>query len=84
MYERMIRKVAAALQGRLDPVLIDGALDYLECNEARLGFEILCDTICEYDVLLSDAEYFDLVALGSDYGLDLHSPRFSYLAKLRT
>lgn len=83
MYEGKIRKVAEALRDRMDPVLIDGALEYLEHNEAKLGFEILCDLICEHDIPLRDAEYLDLVALASDCRLDLHGARFSYLEQLR-
>lgn len=71
MYEERILAIAAKLRDRMDPALIDGALNFLEHNEARLGFEILCDNICEADAPLTNAEYLETVALGSDFSFGL-------------
>lgn len=84
MYEYRILAIADKLLGWMDLVLIDGALDFLEHNEARRGFEMLCDNICEVDVALTEAEYMEMVSLGYDFGLDLHGVRFKCIDGLRT
>ncbi|MNV12222.1 hypothetical protein D3C71_1028170 [compost metagenome] len=71
MYEERILAIAGKLRDRMDPALIGGALNFLEHNEARLGFEILCDNVCEDDVPLTNAEYLETVALGTDFSFDL-------------
>jgi len=84
VYEYRILAIADKLLGWMDLVLIDGALDFLEHNEARDGFEMLCDNICEVDVALTEAEYMEMVSLGYDFGLDLHGARFKCIDGLRT
>lgn len=83
MYEERIIAIAGKLRDRMDHAVIDDALNLIEHNEARLGFEILCDNVCEADVPLTNAEYLEIVALGSDFRFDLDGARFTYLTGLR-
>ena len=50
MFANRIREFGKAFEGRLEPFLLEGALDYINFNEEPLAFEILCEHICEYDV----------------------------------
>ena len=63
--------------------MLQGALDYISYNEEILAFEILCDHLCEYDILIMDEEYVEAVKLASDMGLSLEEGPFKYLAGLR-
>lgn len=49
IYSDRVLKFGLLFQGRLESMLLRGALEYIDCNEESLAFEVLCDHICEYD-----------------------------------
>lgn len=82
MYADRILKFGERFQGRLDSILLQGALDYVGHNEESLAFEILCDHICEYDVSIDDEEYDEAVKLALDMGFSLGEGPFKHLKSL--
>lgn len=82
MFANRIKRFGKKLEGRLEPFLLEGALDYINFNEELLAFEILCDHICEYDVQLSQAEYDEVMELTKDMGLDTLDGPYKHLADL--
>ena len=82
MYFQQILNLGAKFKGRLEAVLLDGALDYVKYNEENLALEILCDHICEYDVALSIDELKEIQLLASVMGFDLGNAPFKYLQAL--
>ncbi|MFY4008270.1 MafI family immunity protein [Achromobacter denitrificans] len=83
MYSDRIIEFGNKFKGRINPSLLQGALDYISYNEEILAFEILCDHLCEYDILITDEEYVEAVKLVSDMGLSLEEGPFKHLAGLR-
>ncbi|TBU86565.1 hypothetical protein DNJ95_18940 [Stutzerimonas kirkiae] len=84
MYADRILKFGERFQGRLDSMLLQGALDYVGYSEEGLAFEILCDHICEYDVSISDEEYDEAVQLALDMGFSLEEGSFKHLKSLKS
>ncbi|MFH5067067.1 MafI family immunity protein [Enterobacter cloacae complex sp. 2024EL-00215] len=82
MFGNRITQLAKGFEDRLDPDLIEGALDYIQYNEEPLAFEILCDHICEYDVAITSEEYERIVNLTKDMNLDIDDAPFKYLKQL--
>jgi len=82
MFANRIKEFGQAFEGRLEPFLLEGALDYINFNEEALAFEILCDHICENDVHLSQTEYDEAIALAKDMGLDILDGPYKHLASL--
>lgn len=82
MYSQRILKLGAKFEGRLESVLLNGALDYVNYNEESLALEILCEHICEYDVVLSVSEFKEIHELASDMGFEVGSAPFKYLQTL--
>ena len=82
MYADRILKFGAKFQGRLDPIFLEGALDYIKRNEEGLAFELLCDYILEYDVSLSNHDYDEAIQLALDMGFDLKEGSFKHLKDL--
>lgn len=72
------------IQERLDPELVEGALDYIQFNEVPLAFEILCDHVVEYNVALTMAEYEEMPLLMEviEMQKDINAPPFIYLRVL--
>ncbi len=83
MYADRIVGIGNKLQGRLESVLVQGALDYVGCNEESLAFEILCDHICEYDVPITEAEHYEIMQLALDMEFDVEEGPFKFLESLR-
>ncbi|SEI65829.1 MULTISPECIES: MafI family immunity protein [unclassified Pseudomonas] len=83
MFADRIIMFGKRFEGRLDPVLLSGALDYIVYNEESLAFEVLCDHICEYDILITSEEYDEAIRLVEDIGFDLREGPFKYLLSLR-
>lgn len=83
MYANRILKFGDKFHGRLDATLLQGALDYIGYNEEALAFEILCDHICEYDVVMSAEEYLEAAQLALDLGFSLEDGPFKHLLALR-
>lgn len=82
MFADRIMSFGHKLDGKLDQGLLDGALDYIKFNEEPLAFEILCDHICEYDVMLSQSEYDEVIALAKDMGFDVNGSPYKHMKKL--
>ena len=80
--EADLRKLALLFEGRLSDNLLHFAMEYLDHGENCLALETLCDYICEEDVLLSEAEYREILKLGLLVGADLDAGRFRYLQTL--
>ncbi|QKQ46607.1 MafI family immunity protein [Achromobacter denitrificans] len=78
-----IIKFGDRFKGRINSSLLQGALSYISYNEEGLAFEILCDHICEYDILITDEEYVEAIKLASEMGLNLEKGPFKHLAGLR-
>lgn len=70
------------LEGRLEPALIEGALDYIHHNEEPLAFEILCDHISEYDISITLREYELITSLVECMKLDINAAPFKHLKRL--
>lgn len=71
MFANQIKAFGKAFEGRLEPFLLESALDYIDFNEEPLAFEILCEHICEYDVQLSQTEYDEAIALAKHMRLNV-------------
>lgn len=82
MFANRIREFGKAFEGRLEPFLLEGALDYINFNEEPLAFEILCEHIFEYDVQLSQTEYDEAIALAKHMGLDVLDGPYKHLTSL--
>jgi hypothetical protein len=82
MYAAKIFEFGNRFQNRLEPALLQGALDYVNFNEEALAFEILCDHISEYEIPISLDEYEEAIKLVSIFGLNLDEPPFRYLSGL--
>lgn len=73
-----IRSLGEGLKDRLDPSLIDFALDYIEFSESILAFETLCDHIADHDVVISNNEYTQVLKIANDLGLEINN-RYTYI-----
>jgi len=82
MFSAKISQLGRSLEDRLDPELIEGALDYIQYNEEPLAFEILCDHISEYDVAITQNEYELITQLTEEMKFDINEAPFKYLKKL--
>lgn len=82
MFGNRITQLGKNLEDRLEPSLIEGALDYIQYNEEPLAFEILCDHISEYDVAITSEEYEKIANLAKEMNLDINEAPFKYLKQL--
>ncbi|HEM8613430.1 TPA: MafI family immunity protein [Citrobacter amalonaticus] len=82
MFGVKISQLGKLLEDRLDPDLIDGALDYIQYDEEPHAFEILCDHISEYDITITENEYELITQLIEEMKFDISEPPFKYLKKL--
>ena len=73
-----LRYFGEGLKGRLEPSLVDFALDYLAFSEIVLAFETLCDHIADNDVAISKEEYLQVLKISNDLGLKIDS-RYTYI-----
>lgn len=73
-----IRSLGEGLKGRLDPSLVDFALEYIEFSENVLAFETLCDYVADHDVVISKDEYTQVLKIANDLGLEIDS-RYTYI-----
>ncbi|BBJ68937.1 MULTISPECIES: MafI family immunity protein [Enterobacter] len=73
-----IRLLGEGLKDRLDPSLVDFALDYIGFSENVLAFETLCDHIADFDVVISRDEYTQVLKIANDLGLEIDS-RYTYI-----
>ncbi|GLS05442.1 hypothetical protein GCM10007860_25950 [Chitiniphilus shinanonensis] len=82
MLEERIFNFGEKFKGRLDSLILDGALDYMNHNEVPLAFEILCDHICEYEISLSEIEYLEAMDLARDMNFDVTLGPYKHLKNL--
>ncbi|MEA5125966.1 MafI family immunity protein [Xanthomonas floridensis] len=68
---------------RLNKILIEGVLDYVNNGEAKLAFEILCDHLSEYEINISSSEYNEAAELALQLGFEMKNPPFKYLEQLK-
>ncbi|WP_294954086.1 MafI family immunity protein [uncultured Gilliamella sp.] len=73
-----IKEFGNSLKDRIDPELIDYALDYINHFENVLAFETLCDHIADFDVKISGDEYKKVLHIIDLLDLDLNN-RFLYI-----
>ena len=73
-----IRLFGEGLKDRLDPSLVDFALEYIGFSENVLAFETLCDHIADLDVVISHDEYMQVLKIVNDLGLEIDS-RYNYI-----
>ncbi|WP_434526585.1 MafI family immunity protein [Photorhabdus asymbiotica] len=73
-----IRALGERLKDRLDPSLIDFALEYISYSENILAFETLCDHIADYDVAIEEEEYVQIITLAHELGLKIDN-RYTYI-----
>ena len=78
-HETELRKLANLFEGRLSNNLLCFAAEYIDHGEYCLALETLCDYLCEEDVVLSRAEYQELLRLGAGVGANPDAGRFKYL-----
>jgi len=82
MFGEKISQLGNLFKDRLDPDLVEGALDYIQYNEEPLAFEILCDHISEYDIAITSEEYGMIANLVEDMELDMSEAPFNYMKNL--
>ncbi len=73
-----IIKLGEELKGRLEPSMVDYALEYIGYSESVLALETLCDYIGDYDVLITFDEYSKILSLVDELGLEV-SARYIYI-----
>ncbi|WP_392551274.1 MafI family immunity protein [Orbus wheelerorum] len=73
-----IKQLGNSIKDRLEPELVDYALDYINHSENILAFETLCDHIADFDVKLNDVEYQKVLKIVELLGLDLNN-RYLYI-----
>lgn len=73
-----IKELWNSIKDRLDPELIDYALDYINYSENILAFETLCDHIADYEVKISDDEYQKILNIVNLLHLELDN-RYLYI-----
>lgn len=77
MYKDRIFLFGKRFVNRMDAGLLEAALQYVDFDEAGLEFEILCDHICECDILISQEEYAEAVGLALGMGFDIDKARYN-------
>lgn len=73
-----IKAFGEGLKDRLEPSLVNFALEYIRFSESILAFETLCDYITDYDIVISKNEYTQLLKISNQLGLGIDS-RYIYL-----
>lgn len=71
--EEKIKTLGERFRGRIIPWRLDGVLEYVDFNENRLAFELLCSEIYEYDIEISKEEYDEIIALVIELNVDLEN-----------
>lgn len=73
-----IKSLGEGLKDRLDPSLVDFALEYIGFSENILAFETICDHIADLDVVISKDEYAKILKIANGFGLEIDS-RYTYI-----
>ena len=68
-----IKGFAERFNERLDPSLIEEALDYLQYNEETLAFEILVEHLFEHQVPMSANECATAESLAADMSIECNA-----------
>ena len=62
-------------KNRLEPWLVDAALQYIYFNEVELAFEAICDHLADHYISITRDEYDEMMSIARDMGYDLGSGR---------
>ncbi|MCA6223108.1 MafI family immunity protein [Photorhabdus antumapuensis] len=73
-----IRKFGELLKDRLDPSLVNSALEYIDFSENVLAFETLCDHIGDFDIKITDDEYDQIIDIAKQFDLPIDH-RYLYI-----
>lgn len=73
-----IKELGNLIKCRLDPELVDYALDYINHSENVLAFETLCDHIADFDVKITKDEYKKVLDIVEILGLEFDN-RYLYI-----
>lgn len=73
-----IRRLGESLKGRLAPDIVDFDLEYIDHSESILAFETLCDHIADYDVVITNDEYNQIISIVDRLNLELDN-RYLYI-----
>lgn len=73
-----IKELGNLIKGRLDPELVDYALDYINHSGNVLAFETLCDHIADFDVKITKDEYKKVLDIVEILGLEFDN-RYLYI-----
>ena len=68
--DKRIMKLGKSLEGRLDALLIESALDYIHHAERLLAFEILCTYIEDFDVQLTEQESREISLINKEFEIE--------------
>ena len=82
VYEKEVLKLGRKFVDRMDPGLLEAALQYVDFGENALAFETLCDHMCEYDIPISVEEYRTVLKLVAAMELDINGLRYVCLNEL--
>lgn len=80
--DRKIKEFGSLFYGRLDTELLQDAISYVDHDERGLAFEIICDHISEYDISITEEEYFIALSLCNDLKIDINDISIVYMRKL--
>lgn len=62
-------------KNRLEPWLVDAALQYIDFNEVELAFETICDHLADHYISITRDEYDEMMSIATDMGYGLGSER---------
>ena len=68
--DKRIMKLGKSLEGRLDALLIESALDYIHHAERLLAFEILCTYVEDFDIRLTEQESQEISFIDKEFGIE--------------
>lgn len=73
-----IKMLGEGLKDRIDASIIDFDLEYIDHSESILAFETLCDHITDYDVVITQDEYNQVINITNELNLDINN-RYLYI-----
>lgn len=73
-----IRALGEGLKDRLEPSIVDFAIDCISFSENVLAFETLCDHIADHEIMISKDEYAQVLRIANALHLEIDS-RYTYI-----
>ncbi|WEP47981.1 MafI family immunity protein [Cronobacter dublinensis subsp. beijingensis] len=73
-----IKMLGEGLKDRIDASIIDFDLEYIDHSESILAFETLCDHVADYDVVITQDEYNQVINIANELNLDINN-RYLYI-----